>query len=230
MTTTDYGSTAEAREAEAIATRISARADSLAISTAAEYDAAGAFLKDVKAEQQRVEALRDTLLKPLSAAVAAARAIFAPRLQAIADVESKIKRGLLAYQDEQDRIQREEQRKADERARKEQERLQREAAKAEASGKVEKAELLQHRAEQTVAPLIQRAAPKVAGIATREVWKAEVVELDTLVKAIAAGKAPLALVQPNEKVLGAQARSLKKDFIAPGVRVWSEKSIASGAA
>ena len=81
-----------------------------------------------------------------------------------------------------------------------------------------------------VAPVIQREPPKVTGISTREVWKAEVTDLAALVKAIAEGKAPLALVQANTTVVGQQARSLKQDFVAPGIKVWSERQIAAGAA
>jgi len=81
-----------------------------------------------------------------------------------------------------------------------------------------------------VAPVIEREAPKVAGVSTRENWFGECVDLMALVKAIADGKAPLALVQPNDKIIGQQARSLKADFVTPGIRVWSERSLAAGAA
>lgn len=106
------------------------------------------------------------------------------------------------------------------------------ASKADATEQrgAERAEALQAQAATVVAPVIQADIPKVAGLSNRDNWRAECVDLKSLVQAVADGKAPLSLVMANDKVLGQQARSLKEHFVAPGVRVWNDKTKAAGAA
>ena len=94
----------------------------------------------------------------------------------------------------------------------------------------QKSATIQAAASMIVAPVIIREPPKVVGLKRLESWHAECVDLRALVKAIAEGKAPLSLVVADTKVLGQQARSLKKEFVAPGVRVWSDNNLASGTA
>lgn len=91
----------------------------------------------------------------------------------------------------------------------------------------QKAADIQQSAATVVAPVLQTTIPKVSGLTTRDNWRAEVTDLHALVKAVAAGQAPLSLVMANDKVLGQQARSLKEHFVAPGVRVWNDKTKAA---
>jgi hypothetical protein len=200
------------------------------ITTSEQYEAAAAELIVIKKKFTEIETERMSLRKPLAFVMDRLQAIYKPPLTFLEEAERIVKRKMSDWQVEQDRLRRIEQAKADEAARKEQEKIRAQAAKAEAAGKVEKAEALQQRAQAVVAPVIQYSVPQVAGIGTRENWYAECTDLMVLVKAIAEGKAPLSLVMANDKVLGQQARSLKKDFVAPGVRVWSDKNIAAGAA
>jgi len=198
------------------------------IRTPAQYAQAGEYLKTVNAMLNDIEAARVRLTGPLNGVVRDlnndARQLSAKPLH----LQQALKRALLAYLTEQQRIQREQQQRADEDARKSREKLQQQAVTAQAAGRVEKAEVLQSRAEGVVAPIITREIPKVAGLSSRENWYAECTDLGKLVAAVAAGQAPLSLLIPNDKILGAQARSLKADFVAPGVRVWMEKSLAAG--
>ena len=201
-----------------------------AITTADQYEAGSSMLMRVKAAQTTLEETRTSITGPMNTALKAINAFFKGPADKLATAESGIKQAMIGYTNEQARLQRLEQQRADEAARKEREKLQQRARKAEASGKVEKAEQLQEAAVTVVAPVINRAPQKIAGIGFRENWYAECTDLMALVKAIAAGQAPLSLVMANDKVLGSQARSLKEHFVAPGVRVWSDKNIAAGAA
>jgi len=60
---------------------------------------------------------------------------------------------------------------------------------------------------------------KSDGVSYRDVWGAEVVSLMELVKAVAAGKAPLNAIQANESYLGQWARMSKGTESLPGVKV-----------
>lgn len=254
----DYSKAPEVVEARDLAARTTSAVQGYKITTAAQYEEGASVLRRIKAGQKRLEELRTAITGPLNAALRAVNDLFRTPGTELDNAERAVKREMTAFQTEQERLAREEQRKLDEAAQRERDRLaaeQRqkeqeaeqlrqqaeaarnagntaEAAKLEtkAERKEDRAADLGSRADTIVAPVITREPPKVAGVATREIWKAECTDLMALVKAIAAGHAPLSLVVPNDKVIGQQARSLQHDFKVPGVRVWSEKSIAAGAA
>lgn len=205
-------------------------AQALVIRSTEGYQHAATYLKTIKSMLGKIEEARTRVTKPLLEAQREVNAQAKDASAPLVAAEAQIKRAMVTYNDEQERARREAQRKADEEARQRQEKLQAQAAKAVAAGKVEKAAELEERAATVVAPVIQVEVPKVTGISTRETWHAECVDLKALVKAVAEGRAPLSLVMANDKVLGAQARSLKADFVCDGVRVWSDKNIGSTAA
>ena len=71
--------------------------------------------------------------------------------------------------------------------------------------------------------------PKVEleGATVKTFWKAEVIDLRALVKAILEGKAPLNAVEANMTMLNGMARSLKKEMNIPGVKAVSTSSMAA---
>lgn len=99
-----------------------------------------------------------------------------------------------------------------------------EAAQAEAVA-IETAEVLQH-----AAPVAVAAPAKLAGVSTRQEWKAEVTDLMALVKAVAEGNASIELLQANQVEINKRAKALKKEFNVPGVRVYSEPNLSARAA
>lgn len=195
-----------------------AAAESRAIITAEDYEIAAGELQAIKAKAREIDEQRKTLVKPIDEARKTIQAFFAPPLDWLAKAEAVLKGKLVVYQNEQDRIRREEQRKADEAARRERERLAERAAKAAESGKLEKAEQLSTQAATVVAPVIQREPPKVAGIQTREVVRFEITDAALL---------PREYLVPDESRIRKVANALKTDANIPGVRVWLEKAIAS---
>lgn len=227
---TNIAAEPEVQEAEQTVDHLVTLADSYAVTTVAAYEAGADDLKQIKAAQKRLEELRTGMTGPLNASLKRINDFFRAPAQKLQNAEGKIKRALMAFSQEQERIRREAQAKAEAETRREQERLAKLAAKAEAAGKLEKAELLEQRAATVVAPIVQMEQPKVAGLSTREAWHAECTDLMALVKAIAEGKAPLSLVIANDKLIGQQARALKHDFTVPGIRVWTTQEMASRSA
>lgn len=133
-------------------------------------------------------------------------------------------------------------RQAEEEARARADALRRQAEEADAQAAaalLAKAEAVEDQAFEQASELIEQAAmvpaqavavppaPKLEGSSIREVWSAEVVDLMELVRAVVAGKVPLAAVEPNMKVLNAQAKSLKGQMDYPGVRSVCERTMAS---
>lgn len=85
---------------------------------------------------------------------------------------------------------------------------------------MEKAAILQSEAAQVVAPMVQCAAPKVAGLSFREVADFEVTDKSQL---------PDEYLIPDLVRIGKVVKALKTDARIPGVRVWLKKVPASGA-
>lgn len=139
------------------------------------------------------------------------------------EIERKRQKALADAEAERQRVERE--RVAEEA------RLQKEAEEEEAAGNTEKAEeLIQQAATVETQPVEPTAViperVKSVGSSARQLWSAEVVDLMALVKAVAAGKAPLVCIQANQKILDSRARGEKKDLDIPGVRAVSRSSVA----
>lgn len=216
-------------------------------------------LKMVKGLQKEVEDKRTSITGPLNQAVKAVNDLFRAPKDYLDRAESMLKRAMVSWTTEQERIAAEARAQAEAKARAERERLaelerqQAEAARlaheeamaaaaagdedaaaramAEAAAKEQEAQLTALTSMVvTVAPQVEAPA-KVAGISGRVTYSAEVVDLLALVQAVAAGQVPLEALQPDLKFLGAQARAFKKaGQLYPGVTITAERSISARAA
>lgn len=195
-------------------------ARALQIKTVEGYNQAADYLKSIKGMLKQIEDARTRITKPINESLREVNTQAREASTPLQTAESQIKRAMIAYADEQERIRREEQRKADEAARKERERIEAQARKAQDAGKAERAAELEQRAQTVVAPVVQREAPKVTGVSTRESWRYEVINLAAV---------PREYLCLDEKKVGGVVRSMKGDTNIPGIRVWPEKNIASGA-
>ena len=207
---------------------------------------AGEFLKGVAAYIRRVSEVfdpvveaahnahkvavrqRDALLGPAKSA----KLVLGQRMGAWEREQERIRREAEARaRQERERLEREarECAEAEQRRLREQEETRRiEAAAAlEARGDAEGAERLL--AAPVPVPIVApapvflptpagAAPPKVQGLAFTSSWKAEVVDLAALVRAVAAGEQPLTMLQPNQVALNQVARALKGALAIPGVK------------
>lgn len=218
---TDFANAPEVREASQLVASMTALATGYRVTTAVQYSDGGEQLKKVKGAQNRLETLRQSITRPLNAALKSANDLFREPAQRLFEAEKAIKGELSRYAEEQDRIRRDEQARADAKARQEQERIEAQARRAAEAGKPEKAAALEQRAAAVQAPIIQREAPKIVGVSLREVPKFEITD---------PMKVPREYLTVDEKKIGGVVRALKMDANIPGVRVWMEKQVASGAA
>jgi len=223
------------------------------------FELASDDLKQVKALQKEVEEKRTSITGPLNQAVKAVNDLFRAPKDYLEKAEATLKRAMVTWTTEQERLAAEARAKAEEAARAERERLaaiereqaeaarkaQEEAQAAAAAGDQEAAAAAMaaaQAAEQqaavaamtanvvTVTPAVEAPA-KVTGISGRINYSAEVTDLLALVQAVAAGQAPTECLQADIKFLGAQARAFKKaGQLYPGVMAVAERSISARAA
>jgi len=115
-------------------------------------------------------------------------------------------------------------------------RLREEGRKKEEEARLAQAEALEQAGEHEAAEAVISApiqavaveAPppieKGDGVGTRQgIWKHKVVNLITLVKAVAAGQQPIALLMENDAGLGQIARATKGQAVVPGVMFYQEQ-------
>lgn len=256
----DFANAPEVREAQDLVARTEAAITGYRISTPVEYENSATVLKKVKAGQKRLEELRTAITGPLNAALKAVNDLFRAPADKLAQAERTIKFEIGRYADEQERIRREEQRKADEAAQRERQKAERAAAEARAKAEAEAAEL-RRQAEAATAAGDTAAAAKLETKAGQKIERAEdkaqslEVQAATVVAPVIQREPPKVtgissrevwkfeivdpskinpqFLMPDEKKIGAQVRALKGDaasIIGAGVRVYAERQIAAGAA
>lgn len=201
----------------------------MVIETIEDYNRAAQTLKDMKSARRDLDAKRKELTKPLDDRKGEIMEVFKEPIGQLDKNASALAKKIQDYADEQERKRKAEEARLAAQARKEQEKLEQRAAKAEEKGQVEKAEVLREQAQTapTGISLDNGISLKGTGVSERENWSGEVTDKKALIKAVAAGKAPLNLLEVNTKVLNQLARSLKSELNYPGVRAVSKKKLAA---
>lgn len=198
-----------------------ARVTNLKIRDQGAYSEAAGWLKSIKGFLKSIEDARTRITKPINDSLREVNAQAKEAAAPFVESEAKIKKAMIAYSDEQDRLAREEQRRQNEIAEKERRRLQEIADRAAAKGQETKAEQFQERAQAVTAPIAQQAAPKVAGIAIPKVWVFEITDEDLI---------PREYLVVDETRIRRVVTALKGDTNIPGVRVFEQKRISAGVA
>jgi hypothetical protein len=190
---------------------------------AEEYEAGTEMLREVKAQQKDLEEKRKAITKPMDEAKKNILALFKPPEDRLKTAENVLRAAVLDWQRQQ-----EAERRAIEAELREKQRLLQAAAEEEAEKLREEGHDLQAAATLALVPPVPTVfmdAPKADGIGNRSTWKAEVVDFEMLVKAVAAGLVPESYLQVNQTALNAAARSLKTAAKIPGVKVYEEAGL-----
>lgn len=238
--------------------KILAYATGFKVATASDYEKAGEALKRIKGKAKALDELRKSLTGPLDAAKKRIMEFFKAPADKLELAERAIKGQMVAFQEEQDRIRREAERKAAEAARKERERLEREAAAAaekarkereaaeakiaamEAAGRAEKAEAMRAAADekeqvrQAEAFALQAAAQAMPVAPVVDIPRTSVagtsIREEWRYEIVDPAMLPREYLIPDEKAIGAVVRALKDRASIPGVRAYSEKNISARSA
>lgn len=208
-----------AKTAQTQATLMLDNAQQTVIQNQGTYEQAAFFLKTVKEKYKQLDIMRKSITKPLDDSKAQVMNLFRPSIEMLEQAESIIKRSMITYEDEQERIRREQELKLQqEAARKQREALQK-AEAARASGNESKAEKYENRAAAVVAPVLAARVNGVQGIARKKVWKYRVDDVNAI---------PREYMIPNEKLIGDVVRSSKGAIQIPGITAYPEDIISAG--
>lgn len=205
------------------------RAEAIVIADQDSYTSAAELLVDITSlERQVVEhhaPIKAAAWNAHKVAVAAEKKLLEPLNVA----KGIIKARLVGWTQEQERIRLEAQRKAEEEARilEEEQRLQL-AAEAEEAGAPEETvqEILEMPTVMVPVPVVRPTFQRAPGVSTSQRWKAQVVDIRALCRAVADGRASTELVQPNLVALNNMARAMKQTMNIPGVKAVPETTVA----
>lgn len=208
-------------------TEVEAKAAAMVIDSNETYEAGWEFLKTVAGLKKKVSGLFDPIKKAMNATLDVLRTKEKETAGPLDKAREIMEPKLIAWKKEQDRKAAEERARLEAEARKAAEEQRKRELKA-----LQKEGLKDMAKELKQAPLLVpavhvAAAPKIEGGSVRTTWKAEVVDLMALVKAVAAGKAPLTYVEPAMPILNKQASSLKGEMKIPGVKAVPKEGLAA---
>ena len=216
-------------QAEAAATNtqiVLQEADSLAITSDADFQAAAVTLREVKTHWKDLDDQRKELVRPIQESERRINDLFRGPLEYLARAERVLKDKIGAWTEAEERRRRVEQARLDEEARVAAQKLADKAEKARAAGHYEKAAALEGAADNVVAAEAPP-PPKAYGTYTRETWSAVVEDELALIQAVAAGIVPVRAITVNMAFLHQQARSWKADLNYPGVRAKKETGVSA---
>jgi len=196
-----------------------------------DYEAAASFLRDTKALAKEITDFFLPLKKAAHDAHAKIVAAERDKLAPLAEAEKIVKNSMLAYT----RRVEEEQRVANEAAREiahreAEERQLAAAIAAEKRGDAAKAAEIISRPVLTIVPPPPVEIPKVAGIAKRSVWKANITNLMSFLSWV--GENPIeraGFVKVDQTALDALARAMKGAAQIPGVTFFENEVLAAAA-
>lgn len=211
--------TSEAVEAEREANLIMTNAGNLSIVDQAGYNQAGDFLKTVKVKYAQLDTMRKNMTRPLDSVKRQIMDLFRKPLEYLAQAEQSVKRTMIVYVNEQEKIRREQERKLQQEADRKRQDALRKAEAARAKGQDAKAEKFENKADSVaLAPTLAPRVEQVNGISKRKIWKFQIVD---------GTKIPREFLCVDEKKLGDFARTMEGSVPVPGVRFYFEETIAA---
>lgn len=206
-------------------TELVAQAGTIEVTTAKENDAAAEMLGEIKGRAKDMDALRRSMTRPLDDSKKRIMDLFRPIAEQLGEAEQHIKGAMIEWNRQEERRLTQERATADA----ERQRLADEATRAMEEGR--HLDGLIAAEDSLTVPEPPKAPARAAGTSKQKLWRAEVVDLQALVLAIATGDAPISLIKPDQSAIDALARATKQEGVVfPGVRFWSEVSMRARAA
>lgn len=190
----------------------------LSISNRVDYEFAANELLNIKARWNRIDAMRKALKAPIDNAAKGVQMWFGRPLDFLEQAEAMVKKRMAEFLKAEEAEQKRLQEAANREAQQQRAELGELADVAEAEGDIDTAQALADEAAMVVAPSLMERAPKVAGTSVRETWEFEITEPHRL---------PREFLAPDLKKIRGYVRAMRSEARIPGVRIWSEKSIAA---
>lgn len=215
----------ETNEVESKALTIVDQAKAITVTDADTYTIAGNMWKDLGDMMDKIDETFNPLIEAAHRSHKAALAKKAEFYNPLKEARTNIKKLMSDYDQKQERLRQEEQRRLEVEARRqEEERRLQDAILAEELGETEEASAILEEPVQVAPVIVPKATPKLpGGPVYREVWSAQVTNIKALCKAVADGRVSKECVQANMPALNKMATALKRTMNIPGVQAVSRR-------
>jgi hypothetical protein len=219
-----------ARDLETRALTLAEQAKALKITDQASYGLAAERLLAVADLRREIVAHHAAIKRAAHEAWQQVIAAEKRLLDPVAEAERIYKARISSFETEQRRLEAEARLKAEAKARRAaEEERERELEQAEAEGATgEEIAAMINEPLVVAPPRVEPAFQQAKGVTTAMNWKGQVTSLETLVKAIAADKANISLVMPNETAINQMARATHGSLQVPGIRFYSQSTVRAG--
>lgn len=197
---------------------LEAMSTSIVVDDQVTYDAADALLTTLKTTEKTIDEERDRRFKTLKAIEGYVMGDVRTMLKRIQAASSTLKTAMLTFQQAEERRQREAQAELDRQAREQAAKLAEQAKAAEAEGKTELAEVLQHSSAVITAPVALSTYVKAPGVSTRKVWTVEITDKAALLRSLIENPAYLHFAEIDMKALTDLARTMHGNMPLAGVK------------
>jgi hypothetical protein len=205
------------------------RARAIEVIDQVSYDMAVACLRDVIEREvviiEHHKPIKEAAYKAHREACNAEKRLLDP----VQEAKSILRRSIAGWEAEQERIRRDEERKAAAAAAREEEEMR--LAMALEAGELGASEETIDLIAMTELPLPRPVVPptfrRAAGISTRVTYRAEVLDIKAVCRAVADGKLSPEYVQPNQAALNRRAAAEKESLNIPGVRIVRDTGITT---
>ena len=217
----------QADKLEQVALTWPERAEALEITDQVTYDLGVHQLGVVTAFEKTIidhhKPIKDTQYKAWKTACSQENKLLEP----VQKAKQILRRAIAAWDEEQERLRLEEERLAVALALKEEEALRQAMAKqaAELGASEETVEEIKATPLPIPRPVVAPTFQRAAGISTRVTYRAEVVDIRALCRAVAEGKVSAEMVMPNQSALNKRASAEKETMNIPGVRIVRDTGI-----
>lgn len=205
--------------------------DGVVINNIAGYQQASDTLKEVKRLIKELTEARMKMTRPIDEAKKNITTFFQKPLDHLKRSSETISRCMVEYNQRLEQERQVEEDRLRVAAENETRRLrllaEKRAQTQEKKGNTEEAEAIRESVPEVIAPVLASKIPKVAGSYLKETWSGEVFDMALLIKAVADGAAPLALLTVDQVKLNKMAIALKDELNYPGVRAVRKQGIAS---
>ena len=171
---------------------------------------------------------RLSITRPMDLRKKSVMGLFEPLEEKVAEAVDLATKKTSAWDDEQERIQREEQKKAEDAAEKKRESKERYAVKAEERGDFDRAEEHRIAAEEVNVPVVKKDVPKVKGFHFSITWTGRVTNEAKFIEAYKAGRIPQKAMVIDQSFLNTVAKGMAESGVEwEGVKWDRNKSAIS---
>jgi hypothetical protein len=219
-----------ARDLETRAMTLAEQAKALKVIDQLSYDLAAERVLAVADLRREIAAHHEPIKRAAHAAwqgiIAAERKLLDP----VVEAERIYKAAIATYEEEQRRLEAEARRLAEAEVRRQaEEQLEFVLEQAERDGAdVEEIAAMINAPLVVAPPRVEPTFQQAKGVSIAANWKGEVVSLEQLVKAIAAGQANIGLVTANETAINQLAKATRGTLAVPGIRFFSAPVVRAG--